>query len=243
MEKEVYLEEIEEAIANKDISKIKAIIERYDLEIVSGRLVAKNKQSALEEANFWDEQQYIRKILLNSLYGALLNPHMRFFDPKLGGSVTMTGRCITKHMNAKINEIAAGVYDHQGDAIIYGDSVTGDQKIKTTAGEYTFDEFWEKCVTKKKRFGKREYGTTKVKVITIEPSINEFETDFVEVDYVMKHENVKEIYEIETSAGKKIKVTEDHSLIVERDKTGILKIKPSEIKPGDKFITVEYNQN
>ncbi len=62
------------------------------------------------------------KILLNSLYGALLNPYMRFFDKRVGQSVTLTGRCITKHMSAKINEILTGEYDNLGDAITYGDT-------------------------------------------------------------------------------------------------------------------------
>lgn len=62
------------------------------------------------------------KILLNSLYGALLNPYMRFFDKRVGQSVTLTGRCITKHMSSKINEILTGEYDHSGDAIVYGDT-------------------------------------------------------------------------------------------------------------------------
>ena len=74
------------------------------------------------ESDYWDTMQYLRKILLNSLYGALLNPYMRFFDKRIGQSVTLTGRCITKHMASKINEILTGEYDHMGDAIVYGDT-------------------------------------------------------------------------------------------------------------------------
>lgn len=75
-----------------------------------------------EESDYWDTQQYLRKILLNSLYGALLNPFCRFFDKRVGQSVTLTGRCITKHMSSKINEILTGDYNHTGDAIVYGDT-------------------------------------------------------------------------------------------------------------------------
>ena len=59
---------------------------------------------------------------MNSLYGALLNPGCRFFDIRIGQSVTLTGRCITKHMAAKTNEIVSGKYDHSGESIIYGDT-------------------------------------------------------------------------------------------------------------------------
>ena len=71
---------------------------------------------------FWDKRQLVKKINLNSLYGALLNPGSRFFDSRLGQSTTLTGRSIAKHMAAEINKIIAGEYDHQGKAIVYGDT-------------------------------------------------------------------------------------------------------------------------
>tara|TARA_B100001094_G_scaffold68400_1_gene64709 strand:- start:6180 stop:8843 length:2664 start_codon:yes stop_codon:yes gene_type:complete len=74
------------------------------------------------ERSYWDKRQLVKKINLNSLYGAILNPGCRFFDIRIGQSVTLTGRCITKHMGSKINEIVAGKYDHRGEAIIYGDT-------------------------------------------------------------------------------------------------------------------------
>lgn len=72
--------------------------------------------------NFWDKRQLVKKINLNSLYGALLNPGSRFFDQRLGQSTTLTGRCIARHMGAATNEMFTGVYDHVGDSIIYGDT-------------------------------------------------------------------------------------------------------------------------
>lgn len=57
-----------------------------------------------------------------NVYGALLNPHCRFFDQRIGQSVTLTGRCITKHMISKMNELFTGKYDHEGEAVIYGDT-------------------------------------------------------------------------------------------------------------------------
>jgi len=71
---------------------------------------------------YWDKRQHVKKILLNSLYGALLNKYCRFYDPRLGQSTTLTGRTITRHMSAIINDSIAGTYDYQGDAIIYGDT-------------------------------------------------------------------------------------------------------------------------
>ena len=75
-----------------------------------------------EEREYWDKRQLVRKILLNSAYGALLNEHCRFYDKRIGQSVTLTGRSVTKHMSAYVNEIMTGVYDHSGDSMIYGDT-------------------------------------------------------------------------------------------------------------------------
>lgn len=71
---------------------------------------------------YWDKRQLVKKINLNSLYGALLNPGSRFFDERLGQSTTLTGRCIARHMAAKVNEVITGKYDYYGDAIVYGDT-------------------------------------------------------------------------------------------------------------------------
>jgi DNA polymerase elongation subunit (family B) len=75
-----------------------------------------------EQFAFWDKRQLVKKINLNSLYGALLNPGSRFNDPRLGQSTTLTGRCIAKHMAAELNHVIAGEYDHRGKAIVYGDT-------------------------------------------------------------------------------------------------------------------------
>ena len=74
------------------------------------------------EEEYWDKRQLVKKINLNSLYGAILNPGCRFFDKRIGQSTTLTGRQIVKHMAGKVNEIVAGDYDYRGKAIIYGDT-------------------------------------------------------------------------------------------------------------------------
>jgi len=74
------------------------------------------------EEEYWDKRQLVKKINLNSLYGAILNAGCRFFDNRIGQSTTLTGRQIAKHMASKINEVVTGEYDHVGKAIIYGDT-------------------------------------------------------------------------------------------------------------------------
>jgi len=75
-----------------------------------------------EEQAFWDKRQLVKKIQLNSLYGALLNPGCRFYDKRIGQSTTLTGRSITQHMAAETNRMLTGIYDYEGDCIVYGDT-------------------------------------------------------------------------------------------------------------------------
>ena len=75
-----------------------------------------------KQFEYWDKRQLVKKINLNSLYGAILNPGCRFFDKRIGQSTTLTGRAIAQHMDAVVNECITGRYDHVGDAIIYGDT-------------------------------------------------------------------------------------------------------------------------
>ena len=75
-----------------------------------------------EEIAFWDKRQLVKKINLNSLYGAILNQGCRFYDKRIGQSTTLSGRCITRHMGAKTNEVIDGTYDYKGKSVIYGDT-------------------------------------------------------------------------------------------------------------------------
>ena len=84
---------------------------------------AKKKEvTTKEEIAFWDKRQLVKKINLNSLYGAILNPGCRFFDKRIGQSTTLTGRAIAQHMDAFINQVLTGKYDHVGECVVYGDT-------------------------------------------------------------------------------------------------------------------------
>lgn len=89
---------------------------------VEGQLTPEQITQCKYWVAFWNQRQQARKILLNSLYGALLNEGLRFYDERMGQSVTLTGRSIVRHMNAKINEIITGNYDYRGEGIVYADT-------------------------------------------------------------------------------------------------------------------------
>jgi len=100
---------------------IPGLLERWYAE--RKEMQAKKKDATTpEEKSFWDKRQLVKKINLNSLYGAILNPGCRFFDKRIGQSTTLTGRAIAHHMDSHVNECITGEYDHTGKAIIYGDT-------------------------------------------------------------------------------------------------------------------------
>jgi len=110
------------------------------------------------EEEYWDKRQLVKKINLNSLYGAILNVGCRFFDNRIGQSTTLTGRQIARHMASKINEVITGEYNHIGKSIIYGD---------------TDSAYFSAYTTLKKEIDKKEIPWDKDSVIQLYDTIAE----------------------------------------------------------------------
>ena len=186
-----------------------------------------------KQEEYWDKRQLIKKILLNSLYGVMLQSSSRFFDKRIGQSTTLSGRQVVKHMSAKTNEIITGEFDYKGEAIIYNDSVTGDTIILTDQGEMTIAELYDLCPDNYTK-GEKEYGNNyDVKVVGY--NIDTDKPTMAGINYVMRHFTNKKLYKTTLSNGKSVTVTEDHSLMVDRN-GAIFEAKPSELLEGDLFI-------
>ena len=84
------------------------------------------------QSDYYDMLQGVRKVLLNSTYGATLNEFCRFHDPRLGASTTGTGRQITTHM---INTAAVGLIGENAPKIIK--SISVDKKTGDPINEYS----------------------------------------------------------------------------------------------------------
>lgn len=89
------------------------------------------------QSDYYDMLQGVRKVLLNSTYGATLNEFCRFHDARLGASTTATGRQITTFMIESVGNLISGnntkiikttnsdgynEYSYDGNEIIYGDT-------------------------------------------------------------------------------------------------------------------------
>ena len=119
--RELDFDALHECFENKDVKCAERILNRYKVSVVDGAVIPDEFDAKLA-VDYWDKLQLVRKISLNSLYGALLNKHCRFFDQRLGQSTTLTGRSIAKFMASHVNECITGEFDHLGESIIYGDT-------------------------------------------------------------------------------------------------------------------------
>jgi intein/homing endonuclease len=137
-------------------------------------------------------------------------------------------------MMSQINEIVQGEYNHDGPAIVYGDSVTGDSIIRTTDGDVTIEELFNQCL-EHSIVAEKEYG------VWNQSTVLGFNSESMQpvgskISYVMRHRTKKKLYRITTENGKQVTVTEDHSVIVDRDGF-LIECKPNEILVTDGIIT------
>lgn len=88
---------------------IPAILETWYATRKKYQKLAKTSEDSAEAA-YYDRLQFVYKIKLNSLYGALNNAFFRYYDLRMGESTTGTGRKILAHMCASVCEVLDGKY-------------------------------------------------------------------------------------------------------------------------------------
>lgn len=207
------------------------------------QLQAKLKeQTDPEQIEYWDKRQLVRKILLNSLYGAILNVGCRFFDPRIGQSTTLTGRLIVKHMASTVNHSITGDYNHVGEATIYGDtdSVIGSSLIRSSHGEKTIEDLFMSA-SAYKIVGDKEYAyNDELMVLSYDKTRQE--PYMGHINYIYRHRVSKAMYEVTDANGNTVTVTEDHSVMVLRDGT-LVEVKPADITQGDVLLSVNVTED
>lgn len=116
--------ELKTVLDSKDDAAILTFLAQWGLEVRNKAIfpTADTKYAWSEVYGYFDKRQLVKKINLNSAYGALLNVGSRFFDQRLGQSTTLTGRSINRHQASKINELITGEYKEYGESQIYCDT-------------------------------------------------------------------------------------------------------------------------
>lgn len=233
------INQIKQYIKDKNTEAVKWLMAEHNLVVEAGKLVTADKVKGQYWKGFWNQRQQARKILLNSLYGALLNSSCKFYDKRIGQSTTLTGRSIVKHMNSKINETITGEYDYKGDGIVYADtdSVASDSIIDTNYGPMTVEQVFAAC-NQKWQDGEKQYGyDLDLEIPVYDPYDNMVRMQVPQ--YVYRHKVKKAKWKITDSEGRSIIVTEDHSIMVERG-ADVIEIKPCELQEGDVLVTYNH---
>jgi hypothetical protein len=127
---------------------------------------------------------------------------------------------------------------NNNDYVLYvdTDSVVGDSIITTKSGDERISDFYERC--NGEFMLKDEFNQDFVKECN-----NEYSTSydngnviFDKIKHVMKHKITKRMFKI-TCKGDSVIVTENHSIVVERNNE-LISITPDKIQKTDKIIKI-----
>jgi DNA polymerase elongation subunit (family B) len=104
-EKQGFIPEIIEKIYTER-RDVKQEMLRLEQELQTTTVDVKKKKEKVQQLN---SQQYVLKIALNSLFGAIANRHFRYYDIRIASAITMTGQATVrrceKNTNAYLNSI------------------------------------------------------------------------------------------------------------------------------------------
>lgn len=186
-----------------------------------------------------DMVQYSYKIQINSAYGALGAAFFPAGDTDVAASITATGKATVKksYEIAKQFAIEQGVSPEKAASIVVGgdtDSVVGDTIINVNGKPITIADYYNsiasnyiKCDDINKNYIKRvDNGDVALA----------YDNGVVQnkIKHVMKHTIKKRMYKIKCN-GKEVIMTEDHSIIVNRNGKNI-SVSPKNILKGDRLI-------
>jgi len=243
--------------ARKDLQKKKKEWGMKLKELIKSNAPEAEIAEAEKNVAHYDLLQHTKKISLNSAYGALLNAFFAFFDERMGASVTASGRQITTHMIETAGEILTGErlslikttsVDNQGkvqhdyhvdsEAIIYSDtdSLTGDSLVKTNYGSFSLEELFQACPIKTQPQGSKQFGEGlfNLKVLSYKSG----EARYLNARSIYRHKVSKARWKVTLENGKSVEITNDHSIMVERNGE-LIEVKPADIQKTDIFISVK----
>lgn len=203
------------------------------------------------------------KVCANAGYGSSANEHFYFFLPKLAADITGECRNLTQTMwndletffhetlwerhdvqekfGFELDETKHDWYREQPISVYSDtDSTSFDTILKTSNGEYTIEDLFNKSL---KQNGIDDITNDGHEIVKCDDSVlnwtKENGLNFVPIKWIMRHKVSKPMFKIKTKSGKTITVTEDHSCIVFRNGKQIA-IKAKDInKETDKILSIE----
>ena len=215
----------------------------------------KNNDKAL--GAYYESQQHIRKILINSMYGVLANKYFHFYDVDNARAITRGGRVTVRYIAGcansyykdnwhKIGEKVLGTFvpDSSGKpqklrndivVLIDTDSVRGDSVVQLKDKSMKIEDLFDSCDNVMARRENDFIGTFKISPQAL--SYNKTgKLEYNDVKHIMKHLVKKRMFRIKCG-DKFVDCTEDHSVIINRN-GDIIDVSPKDIKSGDKIMKI-----
>lgn len=217
---------------------------------------------------YYSNTQHIKKIRANSLYGALGNPYFHLYNLKNAINVTLSGQELIKYLSDTFNDFFKDEFYKDKRyfpetneinrctknvvCLIDTDSVTGDTLVPIiVAGDKTGRVQNKKIedVMKMVRpmgtavetlnFEKYEVGgsSNTESMFTYSMNMETGAKELKPIKHIFRHIVEKEMFEIRVK-DKKVKVTADHSIIINRDGK-FMSVKPAQIKSTDELMHVK----
>ena len=221
-------------------------------ELLSKRNVVKYALKQIGKEKGYDSPEYKEndsyqaglKELANSGYGASGLKAFRFYNFDVADGITSSCRFLTKKFIIFCRA--------KGIEITHGDSIIGSSKININNKIITIEKYFNQNIKKVKNNRNKEIidvttnfdKTLAIKNVKYKQSNMNKSSERVYqkhslVNKIIRHKTKKKLYRITTESGKRIIVTEDHSVPAKRDNKYIEPLTKN-LKVGD-FVFVESN--
>ena len=213
----------------------------------SNEELLKMLENAEQQAQTYHVSQLVKKVLLNSLYGALGNEHFLLYTNEMARSITLMGQCLINKAAIEKNRFISKMLKEEcvKDRRTYSDtdSSTFDTVIYVNTEKQMIGYFYETSEGEEYEtvLGKyiKELPKGKYKILSIE---EEDLTKVKEVDvlHAVKHKTPKHMWKVKVD-GKEVIITEDHSLMILRDGY-LMRGSVKDLREGDELLTINLNK-
>ena len=233
---------LHEYVANYDFASLYPNIiinENIDIPGFNGEVLPYLERQLLDKRAYYkrlckqgDQSACIRqnayKIMANSIFGLTGLEHFRYYDVEVFNRITGTGRRMIEKLKRYVTDI--------GYEVVYGDSVTGDTRIRVLfvdkldlpevmdieeglrhasyIGDIKIEDLF---MYTDKIVGGKEYFYPDIPIYALAYDYRRCKVVWGRIRYVMKHKTNKRVYRVCTSNEACVKVTEDHSIIMRQN--------------------------
>lgn len=212
----------------------------------SNEELLKMLENAEQQAQTYHVSQLVKKVLLNSLYGALGNEHFLLYTNEMARSITLMGQCLINKAAIEKNRFISKMLKEEvvKDRRTYSDtdSVVGSTPIFVNDAKTTIEDFYETAEGEEVEniLGKyiKEFPKGKYKTLSIDDDLTKVKE--VDILHAVKHKTPKHLWKVKVD-DKEVLLTEDHSIIILRDGY-LMRGSVKDLREGDEILTIDLNK-